>query len=169
MTARVHHSAIVVRDVDASLRFWRDGVGFEVMMDMHFDGDWSALFGAPANRLRSIFLGDPARPDAGIVELVQFGSETTAQRPAGSGAWSRPVKGETTAQRPAAASPAAHPGFFLLSCYVDVDAVLDRLRALDLGGEPRRIVVPAPGGDVQMATVVDPDGVLVELIGVSTP
>jgi catechol 2,3-dioxygenase-like lactoylglutathione lyase family enzyme len=158
VTARVHHSAIVVHDVEASLRFWRDGVGFEVTMDMHFDGDWSTLFGAPANRLRSIFLGDPARPDAGVVELVQFGSETTAQRPEGSGAWSRDV-----------ASPAAGPGFFLLSCYVDVDAVLDRLRALDLGGEPRRIVVPGPGGDVQMATVVDPDGVLVELIGVSTP
>ena len=119
-------------------------------MDMHFDGDWSTLFGAPANRLRSIFLGDPARPDAGIVELVQFGDG------------SREVD---------AASPAARPGFFLLSCYVDVDvdAVLDRLLALELGGEPRRIVVPGPGGDVQMATVVDPDGVLVELIGVSTP
>jgi catechol 2,3-dioxygenase-like lactoylglutathione lyase family enzyme len=159
VTARVHHSAIVVRDVEASLRFWRDGVGFEVTMDMHFDGDWSTLFGAPANRLRSIFLGDPARPDAGIVELVQFGSETTAQRS---------VKADEGSREAAAASPAARPGFFLLSCYVDVDTVLDRLRALDLGGEPRRIVVPGPGGDVQMATVVDPDGVLVELIGVPT-
>ncbi len=167
MTARVHHSAIVVRDVEASLRFWRDGVGFEVTMDMHFDGDWSALFGAPANRLRSIFLGDPARPDAGTVELVQFDEQS---------------------REAAAVSPAARPGFFLLSCYVDVDTVLDRLRVLDLGGQPRRIVVPGPGGettaqrpegsgawsrpvkgDVQMATVVDPDGVLVELIGVPTP
>ncbi len=168
MTARVHHSAIVVHDVEASLRFWRDGVGFEVTMDMHFDGDWSTLFGAPANRLRSIFLGDPARPDSGVVELVQFDSETTAQRPQGSGAW-RPVKADEGSREVDVASPATGPGFFLLSCYVDVDAVLDRLRALDLGGEPRRIVVPGPGGDVQMATVVDPDGVLVELIGVSTP
>jgi catechol 2,3-dioxygenase-like lactoylglutathione lyase family enzyme len=68
--ARVHHSAIVVRDVEASLRFWRDGIGLDVTMDMHFDGDWSTLFGAPANRLRSIFLGDLARTDAGIVELI---------------------------------------------------------------------------------------------------
>jgi hypothetical protein len=60
-------------------------------------------------------------------------------------------------------------GFFLLSCYVDVDAVLDRLRTLGLGGEPRRIVVPGPNDAVQMATVVDPDGVLVELIGVPSP
>jgi catechol 2,3-dioxygenase-like lactoylglutathione lyase family enzyme len=68
--ARVHHSAIVVRDVEASLRFWRDGIGLDVTMDMLFDGDWSTLFGAPANRLRSIFLGDLARTDAGIVELI---------------------------------------------------------------------------------------------------
>ena len=148
MTARVHHSAIIVRDVEESLRFWRDGIGFEVMMDMHFDGDWNTLFGAPANRLRSIFLGDPARSDAGIVELVQFAPGSRAQP----------------------AAPTVHPGFFLLSCFVDVDPVLARLASLGLGGEPRRIAVP--GGretTVEMATVVDPDGVLVELIGLPTP
>jgi catechol 2,3-dioxygenase-like lactoylglutathione lyase family enzyme len=153
VTARVHHSAIVVRDVDASLRFWRDAVGFEVIMDMHFDGDWRTLFGAPENRLRSVFLGDPKRADGGIVELVQF------------------EKGEAGSDDAPAERRASTPGFFLLSCYVDVDRVLDRLRALDLGGEPRRIAVPGPSeplqmGPVQMATVVDPDGVLVELIGV---
>jgi catechol 2,3-dioxygenase-like lactoylglutathione lyase family enzyme len=153
MPARVHHSAIVVRDVDASLRFWRDGVGFEVMMDRYFDGDWSALFVAPSNRLRSVFLGDPARADGGIVELVQFG-EADEPRP------TEPV---------AAPFPATRPGFFLLSCYVDVDVVLGRLRTLGLGGPPRRIAVPGPGGAVQMATVVDPDGVLVELIGIPAP
>jgi len=148
VTARVHHSAIVVRDIDASLRFWRDGVGFEVIMDMRFDGDWRTLFGAPENRLRSVFLGDPKRADGGIVELVQF------------------EKGEAGTHGAPAERPAPAPGFFLLSCYVDVDRVLDRLRALELGGEPRRIAVPGPAGPVQMATVVDPDGVLVELIGV---
>ncbi len=153
MTARVHHSAIVVRDVEASLRFWRDGVGFEVMMDRHFDGDWSALFVAPANRLRSIFLGDPAYADAGIVELVQFGEGTD----------------DVTAPPAPAVLPATRPGFFLVSCYVEVDAVLARLRALGLGGPPRRIVVPGRAGPVEMATVVDPDGVFVELVGSPIP
>ena len=148
--AHVHHSAIVVRDVEESLRFWRDGVGLEVMMDMHFDGDWSTLFGAPTNRLRSIFLGDPGRSDAGIVELVQFAPAA----PAAPAAPSQP------------AAPPVGPGFFLLSCFVDVDPVLARLAALGLGGEPCRIVVH---GDVAMATVVDPDGVLVELIGLPKP
>ena len=50
---------------------------------------------------------------------------------------------------------------FLLSLYTEVDAALDRLAALDLGGPPRRISVY---GGVQMAVVRDPNGVLVELI-----
>lgn len=135
----VHHSAIVVRDVDASLRFWRDAIGFDVLFDTEFEGDWPALFGAPSTRLRSIFLGDPARPDGGIVELVAFDAQADMVAPD--------------------ASPRA--GFFLLSCYVDVDATLGRLASLELGGVPRRITQMG----VQMATVVDPDGVLVELIG----
>jgi glyoxylase I family protein len=139
----VHHSAVVVRDLDASLRFWRDGIGLGVMMDHTFDGAWRELFEARSDRLRSVFLGDPAIAGAGIVELVVFDG---GAEPA-----------------PSIGAPAA--GFFLLSLFVDVDAVLDRLRHLDLGGTPRRIAVPAPNGPVAMAVVRDPDGVLVELIG----
>jgi glyoxylase I family protein len=142
--ARAHHTAIVVRDVGASLRFWRDGIGFDIVMDSHFDGEWPELFGVKSRRLRSIFLGDPARPDSGIVELVSFPADSDdAQLSAGPGAI----------------------GFFLISCYVDVGAALARLAALGLGGEPRRITMPTPSGaGVPMATVVDPNGVLVELI-----
>ena len=120
-------------------------------MDEQFDGDWRALFGAPSNRLHSVFLGDPSAPDAGVVELVVVRGRARAGRRVAS----------------PAAVDAAPPvsGFFLLSVYVDVDEVLGRLAALGLGGEPRRITVPGPGGDVTMATVRDPDGVLVELIG----
>jgi len=127
------------------MRFYRDGLGLEVMMDSEFDGDWPALFGAKSSRLHSVFLGDSAMPEAGVVELVSFeGMPDVAAAP----------------DEPAV-------GFFLLSFYVgDVDAVLARLRDLGLGGEPRRIALPAPdGASVAMATVRDPDGVLVELIG----
>jgi glyoxylase I family protein len=145
MAARVHHSAICAHDFEASLRFYRDGLGLEVMMDSEFDGDWPTLFGAKASRLHSVFLGDPANPDAGVVELVAFDG------------------------MPAGAPPPSEPsvGFFLLSLYVgDVDVVLARLADLGLGGEPTRIALPAPdGASVGMATVRDPDGVLVELIG----
>jgi glyoxylase I family protein len=148
--AHVHHSAVYARDVDASLRFYRDGLGLQVLMDHEFDGDWPTLFDAPGDRLRSVFLGDPNSPDAGIVELVAFAEDVT--RDGGD------------APRPAP----PRPGFFLLSFFVDVDATLSRLASVGLDGPARRIRVPAPGGDVEMATVRDPDGVLVELVGIGS-
>ncbi len=56
MTA-LHHGAIYARDLETSLRFYRDGIGLEMLTDHGFDGDWHTLFDAPSNRLRSIFLG----------------------------------------------------------------------------------------------------------------
>jgi catechol 2,3-dioxygenase-like lactoylglutathione lyase family enzyme len=145
----VHHSAIHAHDIEASLRFYRDGLGLPVLMDHEFEGDWRTLFGAPANRLRSVLLGDPAAADAGVVELVAFDAE--------------PAGGGNTA-------PSGPPGrgFFLLSFFVDVADTLDRLAGLGLDVAVRRIRVPGPEGDVEMATLRDPDGVLVELVGAGT-
>ncbi|MBV8161739.1 MAG: VOC family protein [Acidimicrobiia bacterium] len=69
---RIHHAAIVVADVEASLRFWRDGLGFQLLMDETFEGDWKTLFGVDATEVRSVMLGDPNRAGSGIVEFVQF-------------------------------------------------------------------------------------------------
>lgn len=71
-THRIHHAAIVVKDVDASLRFWRDGLGFELLMDETFEGDWKTLFDIDATKVRSVMVGDPSRSGSGIVEFVQF-------------------------------------------------------------------------------------------------
>lgn len=142
MTA-LHHGAICVRDLDASLRFYREGIGLVTLMDHEFDGPWRDLFDAPADRLRSIFLGSPEHPDAGIVELVAFPESAPGN----------------------ALPSAARPGFLLLSFFVDVDATLARLEALGLESEPRRVEVAGPTAPVVMATVRDPDGVLVELVG----
>ena len=142
---RVHHSAICVRDVEASLRFYRDGIGLTVLMDHVFDGDWPVLFDAPSRRLRSVFLGDPATPDAGVVELVVFDGFM--------------AEGATPG--------APRDGFFLLSFFVDLEQAVARLA--DLGyREIRRIEQPAPGGSVAMATLFDPDGVRIELIDAAT-
>jgi catechol 2,3-dioxygenase-like lactoylglutathione lyase family enzyme len=134
----VHHTAIRVHDVEASLRFWNEGLGFEVLMDKTFEGDWPTLLDAPSNSLRSIFLGRPDRLDSGIVELVDLGAE----------------------ESPEAAPRSRSTGFLLVSIMTDVDSTLGRLVSLGLGGDPRRINVSG----VAMCTVVDPDGVVVELI-----
>jgi catechol 2,3-dioxygenase-like lactoylglutathione lyase family enzyme len=136
--AKVHHTAIGTRDVEASLVFWRDGLGLEVLMDHAFDGPWPELFGGSATSLRSVFLGDPGSPDAGIVELVEL---------AGMGP-------------PAGAPAGPSEGFFLVSLYADLDAVLPRLDRLGVGGVP---VVAAVSG-VRLGIVHDPNGVRVELM-----
>ena len=148
--ARVHHSAIQVHDIEASLRFYRDGIGLEVLMDHVFEGDWPTLFDAPVTTLRSVFLGDPRRPDAGIVELVSFDT-------AGSAAGVPP---------PPPGSAPTGAGFFLLSFYVDVDEVLARLAELGFG-PARRLDLPGPTGPVAMASLSDPDGVRVEFVAVA--
>jgi glyoxylase I family protein len=139
MTA-VHHAAICTHDIQASLRFWRDSLGFEVQMDERFTGDWPTLFHAPSNRLRSIFLGDADNRDTGIIELVDFGGDLP--------------------EEPVVDGPAR--GFFLLSLFVDLDRVLAALTANGFEAPLREIEVY---GGVRMAVVRDPNGVLLELIG----
>ena len=62
---------MVVRDLEASLRFYRDGIGLDLLQDRHVEGDRPDLLDAPSRRLRAVFLGDAAVPDdhAGVLEL----------------------------------------------------------------------------------------------------
>jgi catechol 2,3-dioxygenase-like lactoylglutathione lyase family enzyme len=136
--AKVHHSAIVTRDVEASLVFWRDGLGLDVIMDETFEGPWPDLFGTASTKLRSIFLGDASAGDSGIVELV-----ATEGAAATDGAVKAPAE-----------------GFLLLSLFADLDEVLPRLAALGVGGEAK----VADLGPTRLAVVYDPDGVRVELM-----
>lgn len=140
----IHHTAIVTADVEHSKRFWCDGLGFTELFDHTFTGDWPTLFNSRTDRLRSVFLGDPAMPDSGIVELVQFDDAPT---------------GPALPEEPTL-------GFFLLSIQRDVEATLAELANLGFDDGVRRIDMPAPGGKtVAMAVITAPDGVRVELIG----
>jgi catechol 2,3-dioxygenase-like lactoylglutathione lyase family enzyme len=142
---KLHHTAICTRDIENSLRFWRDGLGFAQQMDETFEGDWPTLFRARQPELRSIFLGDPDTQDAGIIELVEF-------------------TGGMADPSPPAPEPAV--GFLLVSVYLDVETTLTRLGALGLGGTPSRIALDV---GVKMAVVHDPNGVAVELIDLGQP
>jgi glyoxylase I family protein len=139
----IHHSVVVVRDLEASLRFYRDGLGLELLQDRLVEGDWPGLLDAPGRSLRAVFLGDPRVPDdhSGVLELNLFDGDVEEGPPAS----------------------ARRSGFLLLSFFVDVEATLDRLAGLGLGGSPRRVTQPTPNGQVAIATVHDPDGVLVLL------
>jgi catechol 2,3-dioxygenase-like lactoylglutathione lyase family enzyme len=143
MPGAIHHSVVVVRDMEASLRFYRDGLGLDLLQDRRVEGDWPGLLDAPSRSLRAVFLGDPRVPDdhAGVLELNQFDGDVAEGPPA---------------------SP-RRTGFLLLSFFVGVEAALGQLASLGLGGSPRRVRQPTPNGQVTIATVRDPDGVLVLL------
>jgi len=140
----IHHAAICTADVEHSMKFWRDGLGFTELFGHTFTGDWPELFGAQTNQLKSVFLGDPQTPDTGIVELVAFEGADEAL--------------------PVPADP--RHGFFLLSLQRDVDETLSALAELGFTEGVRRITVAAPAGKtVPMAVITAPDSVVVELIG----
>jgi catechol 2,3-dioxygenase-like lactoylglutathione lyase family enzyme len=142
----VHHVGICPADMDVALRFYRDGLGLDVLVDTEMAGDMESLLGVQTTSLRTIFLGNAKRPDAGIVELVDLKIPEIASGTAQAGLPAR--------------------GLFLLSFQVDVKAVLERLAAMGVGGTPRTMRVV--GGAIA-ATVTDPDGVMVELLQEGRP
>jgi catechol 2,3-dioxygenase-like lactoylglutathione lyase family enzyme len=142
MSPAIHHTVLVVRDLEASLRFYRDGLGLDVLQDRVVEGDWPGLFGAPSRSLRVVFLGDASAPDIfdGVLELNEFDAEVAAA----------PVD-------------QAHYGLTMISYFVDVEATLARLAELGLGDEPARVAQQTPNGTITIATVRDPDGTTVLL------
>ena len=50
-----------------------------------------------------------------------------------------------------------------MGLFVDVETTLSRLAALGLGGPPRRVTQSTPRGAITLATVRDPDGLLILL------
>lgn len=149
MSGAIHHSVIVVRDLEKSFRFYRDGLGLDVLLDQEVEADYPTLLDGPGRRMRVVFLGDRTVPDvrAGVLELASF--------------LERDVEPGRTQGPPNA-------GLFLISFFVDVEATLTKLHELGLGGPPRRITQSTPNGLAQIATVRDPDGVVVLLTRGST-
>jgi catechol 2,3-dioxygenase-like lactoylglutathione lyase family enzyme len=130
--------SLFVRDAERSLRFYRDGLGFEVLSDGEFVGQWPAMFGVESTRLRAIFLGDPAEPNRACVELVTFADPLPSGPPP---------------------SPPA-TGTLMVAFRVDLERVLPAL--VELGATDVRQGAMSTG--VVAATVRDPDGILVELL-----
>ncbi len=141
MSGSVHHAGVCVADMAESLRFYRDGLGLTVLTDMVLRADLEPLLGVRTRSVHAVFLGNSARSDSGIVELLDLGLDSISGGPRQAGLPAR--------------------GIFLLSFQVDIEATLSRLQRLGLGGEPRLMAVE---GGAAAATVEDPDGVMVELL-----
>jgi catechol 2,3-dioxygenase-like lactoylglutathione lyase family enzyme len=134
----IHHAAIVVSNLSASITFYCDCIGLTLMADETFEGPWQELFGCPDLPLRSLFLGDPKYPDSGLVELIHFEQSIEHTN----------------------VLPEARYGFLMLSFWVDVPLTVERLKKSGLGRDLKVIIIE----DATIASVRDPDGVLIELI-----
>lgn len=137
----IDHAGICPADIEESLRFYRDGIGLDVLFDVTVPANIEPLLGEKTEKFRTIFLGNLDRPEAGAVELVELIPTDRSKEPAASGLPKR--------------------GLFLISFHVPVEQTLDRLAAMGLGGPPRKM--PTMKGNWS-ATVVDPDGTVVELL-----
>lgn len=135
------HVGLCPADFEASLRFYTAGIGLTVKFDVTLEMDMTGLLGVKTEKVRTLFLADSDAPDASSLELLDLGDGAAAAEPPRSGLPQR--------------------GLTLISFHVPVKDTLARLAELGLGGEPR--VVPTPRGGFA-ATVVDPDGVIVELV-----
>src|SRR6516165_8011155 len=144
MGLKAHHTGVLTADVEASLRFYRDGLGLDLLSDVSdVTGDWPGVFGLGSRRARTISLGDANDRSAGVVELIVF--EDFEPGPEG--------------------PPTEARGLLLVSFMgLDVDATLYRLARF--GIHPvGRIEARTATAKVDVATVRDPNGVLVELVG----
>ena len=65
----IHHTAIVTAAVDASMRFWRDGLGFTELFDYGFD-DGVRRIEMPAPGGKKVAMAVITAPDSVRVELV---------------------------------------------------------------------------------------------------
>lgn len=136
----LHHVAIAVADLDASLRFYRDGLGCVVIVDEVFDREWDRLVGSPASTMRAVVVA-PTDGGTCAIELIAFADGIA---------------------RPA--TPRPPDGLFLLSFEVEEVAATRRNLEL-LGYGPFEEDFSEIGGvHVDVTFVRGPDGTVVELV-----
>jgi lactoylglutathione lyase len=136
MDVSIGHTGFVVSDMDRSLNFYRDLLGFTVVDDVQREGEYlETMVGVPGARVRTVFLDACGHP----IELVQYLSG-----PAG------PVS-----------APSNAPGKGHLSFWTsDIEADYDYLRTQGVEFVSSPQYGPTGGAAVYF---LDPDGITLEL------
>ena len=135
------HGGVTVTDMDASLPFYRDGLGLEVAFDRIIDGDYlKTVLALPLHEIRACYLHIPG---GGYVELLEYrGLE----------------------RMPAACRP-CDPGSGHLCLYVDdVNGIWERVHGLGFSSRGGPVdITSGPNSGARSIYLLDPDGYPVEL------
>ena len=73
----IHHLCVTVSDLDKALSFWRDTLGWEVIMEFPLRGseEMNVTIGVPGKN-KSFLLSHEKRGFTGMVELIEFASHS---------------------------------------------------------------------------------------------
>ncbi|MFO1540191.1 MAG: VOC family protein [Chloroflexota bacterium] len=142
----IHHGGVTVGDMDASLRFYRDGLGLEVTLDAERDAPYlHETLAVRFRALRYVLLRVPGTEGGTIVELLEY---LDAER------------------APAAARPSDPGSGHLCLQVADAAALHARLIAMGYRARSERVVPITAGANAggSIVYVADPDGYWVELL-----
>ncbi len=140
MITQIRHTGLVVADLEAALRFWRDLLGFTVVRQMDESGPHiDAMIGLKDVRLTTSKL---TAPDGGMIELLYFHSHP---------------------DQPVWTGTPYSTGFTHIAMTVtDIDGLCRKLAAegVTFFAPPQR----SPDGKVKVTYCKGPEGVLLELV-----
>lgn len=148
MIRAIDHLNIVVADMERSLRFYTEVLGFTKTKEAHLEGEWiERIVGLQGVKAHAVFIVSPGGEPR--IELLRY--ETPA------GTWLPENSRANTL------------GLRHFALRVDgIEAMTDRLRAagITVWGAPTRVpngVVQFDTGNKTLVYFLDPDGVIVEL------
>jgi catechol 2,3-dioxygenase-like lactoylglutathione lyase family enzyme len=136
------HSGITVRDMDDSLRFYRDVLGLETHFDTVLDGPYlPVVLALDVTTIRAVYL---VIPGGGFVELLEY---------------------RDLERMPAASRPCDYGAGHLCFYVEDIDDIVDR--AHGAGFRTRSDgpvdITAGPNAGARSVYLLDPDGYPVEL------
>lgn len=136
------HGGITVKDMESSLKFYRDGLQLEVEFDVINSADYlRTVVALPSSEIRIVYL---RIPNSGFVELLEYrGLE----------------------RHSASARPCDFGGGHLCLYVDDVDAILSRMQSLGYSARSGSAVdiVAGPNIGAKVVYLIDPDGYFIEL------
>jgi len=136
------HGGITVKDMEASLKFYRDGLQLEVEFDVINSADYlRTVVAMPFSEIRIVYL---RIPNSGFVELLEY----------------RGVE-----RHSASARPADFGGGHLCLYVDDIEAISTRMQKLGYSSRSDKPVdiVAGPNIGAKVIYMIDPDGYFIEL------